>query len=109
MLLDCRILSLMVIKSSIVILHQVDVNTVDKDLSCLRKFLQLSYSEAHYLNAMSRKVQTGWIVMGRGQQFYRVQHISFLLHILDSHLDWELDSLTLPHAPLPVPGLPMPA
>ena len=58
-MLDCRILSLMVIKSSIVILHQVDVNTVDKDLSCLRKFLQLSYSEAHYLNAMSRKVQPG--------------------------------------------------
>jgi hypothetical protein len=108
-LLDCRILSLMVIRSSIVILHQVDMNMVDKDLSCLGKFLQFFYSEAHCLNAMRRKVQSGWIVMGRGHQFYHVQHNSFLLLILDSHLYWELDSLTLPHAPLPVPGLPMPA
>jgi hypothetical protein len=60
--------------------------------------------------------------MGRGQQLYHVDYISFLLLILDSHLDRQLDTgipypidialpvyLQVQHGPLPVPGLPLPA
>jgi hypothetical protein len=80
----------MVIGSSIVILHQVDGDMVGKDLRCFGKLLQLSYSEAHFPNAVSRKVQSSWI-WSSGEDSSSTM-FSFLLLILDRHLVRQLDT-----------------